>query len=106
MAGLPSRYDGFISRNVTHLFGLVTAVLGLARARGQPFDICTHSNPEIGVYRRLVLQEGCLVGASLIGRTTDAGILHSLIRTRRVLGPLTNQSVHFPLNWGRFLTGR
>jgi NAD(P)H-nitrite reductase large subunit len=106
MTGFPSRYDGFISRNVTHLFGLETAVLGLARARGQPFDIGTHSDPEGKVYRRLVLEEGRLVGASLIGRIRDAGILHSLIRTRRVLGPLTNQSIRFPLNWGRFLTGR
>jgi NAD(P)H-nitrite reductase large subunit len=106
MTGFPSCYDGFISRNVTHLFGLETAVLGLARARGQPFDIGTHSDPEGKVYRRLVLEEGRLVGASLIGRIGDAGILHSLIRTRRVLGLLTNQSIRFPLNWGRFLTGR
>ena len=106
MAGMPSRFDGFISRNVTHLFGLVTVVLGLARAKGRPFDICTHADPEAGVYRRLVLQEGRLVGASLIGRTEDAGILHSLIRTRRVVGALTDQSIRFPLNWGRFLTGR
>jgi len=106
MAGPPSRFDGFISRNVTHLFGLVTAVMGLARARGQPFDICTHTDPDVRAYRRLVLQEGRLVGASLIGRTGDAGILHTLIRTRRVLGALTDQSIRFPLNWGRFLTGR
>ena len=106
MAGLPARFDGFISRNVTYLFGLVAVALGLARAKGKPFEICTHADPEAGTYRRLAFLEGRLVGASLIGRTEDAGILHSLIRTRRILGSPIDRSFRFPLNWGRFLTGR
>jgi len=103
MAGIPAHFGGFIGRNVTHLFGQVSAALGLARARGDGFEIYAYARPEVGTYRRLVLREGCLVGASLIGRIEDAGTLYSLIRTRRILGPLKDQALRFPINWGRLL---
>ena len=105
MAGVPADFEGFISRNVTCLFGRVTASLGLTRAQGEGFEISSHAAPEPGVYRRLVLREGCLVGASLVGRIEDAGTLFSLIRTRRILGSLREKAVRFPLKWGRVLLG-
>jgi len=106
MAGIPTDFEGFIGRNVTHLFGQVTAALGLARARGNEFEICAFADPGIGVYRRLVLREGFLVGASLIGRIEDAGTLYSLIRTRRAFEPLKAQALRFPLHWGKVLRQR
>ncbi|MFH0872982.1 MAG: FAD-dependent oxidoreductase [bacterium] len=106
MAGLLACFDGFISRNVTHLFGQPMAALGLARARGDAFEVYAYAAPEAGVYRRLVLREGQLVGASLISRIEDAGTLYSLIQTRRVLGSLKEHALRFPLSWGRVLTGR
>jgi NAD(P)H-nitrite reductase large subunit len=105
MAGVPADFEGFISRNVTYLFGHVTAALGLTRAQGNGFEILAHADPGAGVYRRLVFREGCLVGVSLMGRVEDAGTLFSLIRTRRILGSLREEAVRFPLKWGRVLLG-
>jgi NAD(P)H-nitrite reductase large subunit len=104
MAGVPARFEGSINRNVTHLFGQVIAALGLGRAEGDGLEIYSHTKPEEGIHRRLVFREGCLVGASLIGRTEDAGTLFSLIRTRRAMDALRDQAIRFPLRWGAVLT--
>jgi NAD(P)H-nitrite reductase large subunit len=73
LAGRPMRYDG--SRIVARLraTGLEVAVLGdPERAEGQVVEV---SNPVIGSHRRLVVRDGAIVGATLVGDLTRIGLI-------------------------------
>jgi len=84
LAGEDVTYDG--SRNVARLraTGLDVAVLGdPAHAEG---DIVEVTNPIIGSHRRLVVKDGVIVAAALIGDLSRVGLITQLYDKRTVLG--------------------
>ena len=85
LAGEDVAYDG--SRNVARLraTGLDVAVLGdPEHAEG---DIVEVPNPIIGSHRRLVVKDGVIVAAALIGDLSRVGLITQLYDKRTVLGP-------------------
>ena len=73
LTGRPARYDG--SRIVARLraTGLEVAVLGdPERADGQVVEV---SNPVVGSHRRLVVRDGVIVGATLVGDLARVGLI-------------------------------
>jgi NAD(P)H-nitrite reductase large subunit len=85
LAGEDVAYDG--SRNVARLraTGLDVAVLGdPEHAEG---DIVEVTNPIIGSHRRLVVKDGVIVAAALIGDLSRVGLITQLYDKRTVLGP-------------------
>jgi len=85
LAGAEVEYDG--SRTVARLraTGLDVAVLGdPEHAEG---DIVEVTNPIIGSHRRLVVREGVIVAAALVGDLSRVGLITQLYDRRTVLGP-------------------
>ncbi len=77
-------YPGSLSWNVTELFGLTSASVGEFRDRPGLEPIVFH-NPGANIYRKLLLQDGCIVGAVVIGRAEhvqDLGVVQAMIRRR------------------------
>lgn len=75
------------SRNVARLraTGLDVAVLGDAeRAEGQVVEV---SNPVTGTHRRLVVREGVIVAATLVGDLSRIGLITQHYDRGTVLGP-------------------
>ena len=82
MAGESQTYPGSLSWNVTELFGLSSASVGEFRERDGCEPIVFH-NPCANVYRKLLLEDGRIVGAVVIGRAEhvqDLGVVQAMIR--------------------------
>jgi NAD(P)H-nitrite reductase large subunit len=86
MAGRAVRYPGSLSRNIMRVFDLDVMTLGLANADGvEGVRVLRAGGPANGWFRSLVLREDTLVGATLINKVEQGGILRALIEHR---GPL------------------
>jgi NAD(P)H-nitrite reductase large subunit len=87
MAGRNISYTGSVSRNVMRIFGLDLMTLGLANP--EPDSDCrmlsTHDLRN-NRYRKLVFRENVLVGAVLLGRIEQGGLLLALIRNETPIG--------------------
>ncbi len=84
MAGDSQTYPGSLSWNVTELFGITSASVGEFRERPGVEPIVFH-NPAANIYRKLLLENGHLVGAVVIGRAEhmqDLGVVQALIRRK------------------------
>ena len=82
MAGIAACRTQQIRENVTTLMGLVVVSLGESNPpRGRYEEICCE-NLRSGEMRTLYLDGGRIVGALLIGRADDAGVLRHCIANR------------------------
>ncbi len=83
--GQSAAYDG--SRSVARLraTGLDVAVLGdPLHAEG---DVVEVSNPVVGSHRRLVVRDGVVIAATLVGDLSRIGLITQHYDRRTVLGP-------------------
>ena len=69
--------------NTLKIVGIDLTSLGDATAAGDEFDILRQTDPAAGVYRRLTLRDGKIVGAILLGDTQNVQPLRRLIATGR-----------------------
>jgi len=78
-------YDG--SRSVVRLraTGLDVAVLG--EPEREPGEVVEVTNPVTGSHRRLVVRDGVVVGATLVGDLSRVGLLTQLYDRGTVIGP-------------------
>lgn len=80
MAGRPVGYPGSLSRNVMRVFDLDVMTLGLANAKGlEGMRVIRSGGPPHKHFRSLVLRDDVLVGATLIGRIEQGGLMRALI---------------------------
>jgi len=94
MAGENASYQAGIGMNVTELFGIKIASIGKTEPEQGEEEIC-RLDAERAVYRKVILNEGRMTGALLVGDITDCGILHRLIRNRNhVAAYLTKLMTH------------
>ncbi len=89
MAGDSQRYPGSLSWNVTELFGITMASVGEFRDVGanalRPREPVVFQNRSANTYRKLLLEDGRIVGAVVIGRAQhvqDLGVVQAMIRRR------------------------
>ncbi|MDI6789918.1 MAG: FAD-dependent oxidoreductase [Thermodesulfobacteriota bacterium] len=82
MAGARVTYKGGLPMNSIEFYGIPTMSMGMANPADAGYEVITRLIPEKNVYRKLVLKDGILVGAMLIGEVERAGILTGLIRNR------------------------
>ena len=84
MAGDAQTYPGSLSWNVTELFGITMASIG--EFREQPgWETIVFRNESANIYRKLLLDDGRVVGAVVIGRADhvqDLGVVQAMIRRR------------------------
>lgn len=83
MAGRAVAYPGSLSRNVMRIYDLDVMTLGYANpVQDDSVQVFRSGGARYGFYRSLVYKEGILVGAVLINRIEQGGILRSLIENR------------------------
>jgi len=76
-------YSGTVPATTLKIVGIDLTSLGDATAAGDEFDILRQTDPAAGVYRRLTLRDGKIVGAILLGDTQNIRPLKQLIATGR-----------------------
>ena len=83
MAGRPVAYPGSLSRNVMRVFGLDVLTVGNANPhKDTQCRVLQAGGAALQYYRRLVLKDDVLVGAVMINRIEQGGVLRSLIENR------------------------
>ena len=106
MAGVPTTYDGSMAMNTTSVLGLPIASLGLWLVTDtNDYRIQSDIHEAKREYRKLVFQDGKLLGAILVGArmNAEAGILHNFIRTRQSFTVTPDQLTKGSISWGRVL---
>jgi len=76
-------YSGTVPATTLKIVGIDLTSLGDATAAGDEFDILRQTDSAAGVYRRLTLRDGKIVGAILLGDTQNIRPLKQLIATGR-----------------------
>ena len=80
LAGHEVTTPGSVAENVTTLFGLSVASIGITRPdETEGLEALTYRNEALGWYRRLWLRDGRVVGAVLLGDIGGAGVLRGAI---------------------------
>ena len=79
LAGAGLTYDGLLPQNSLSLRGFHMITGGLGPQETADCDIVRELDARRGHYRRLVYREGKLVGLTLVGPVTDAGIYFQLM---------------------------
>jgi nitrite reductase (NADH) large subunit len=79
MAGAGRRYDGVLPMNSISLTNFKVITGGQAAAEGDGLEVVADFDRKRGHYRRLVFQEGRLVGVTLLGALADAGIYFQIM---------------------------
>ena len=88
MSGGDEAMEGIVPFNVIVIYGLPVASLGVDTPPDeQGYEVLTGDYPKDSQYRKLVLEEGVLVGANLIGNIGEAQAIESLIRTGADVSP-------------------
>lgn len=80
MAGRKARYAGSFRMNSLDFFGLPVISMGTTHTHEDGFQEFQRKTK--GTYRKLVIREGCIVGAILVGHVQKAGILTTLLKKR------------------------
>ena len=79
MAGGEEKLAGSIAFNLISIYGIPVAGMGQNLAEGEGYETLTGDYPQGDVYKRFVLKNGKLIGATLIGETAEARALERLI---------------------------
>jgi phenylglyoxylate dehydrogenase epsilon subunit len=87
MAGQEEPYEGRIPMNVFNFFGYMAFSMGLAMPTGNSYEIVAAREPERKTYKKLVFQDGRLVGAMFLNVAADPGVFLYLVRKRLDVGP-------------------
>jgi NAD(P)H-nitrite reductase large subunit len=83
--GVHRDYEGSLALNSGAFFGISVAAIGVTNPKDSLYQEEVLF-PGRDIYRKVVLDQGRLVGALLIGDVSGMGVFHSLIRQRRELG--------------------
>lgn len=102
MAGDSQRYPGSLSWNVTELFGITMASVGEFRER-PGWEPIVFQNPSANTYRKLLLNEGAIVGAVVIGNAQhvqDLGVVQAMIRRKTSVNRWRHMLAGERINYG------
>jgi nitrite reductase (NADH) large subunit len=84
--GSTATYGGTVVSNTLKVVGIDLTCLGHSTADGENHVVLRYSDQAAGVYKRLALRQGKIVGAILLGDVEDARWLQMLIAERRDVG--------------------
>ncbi len=80
MAGRKAQYNGSFRMNSLDFYGLHVISMGVTRPEGDGFEQFQRRTKE--TYRKLVLKDGRIVGAILVGQVQRAGVLTTLLKKK------------------------
>jgi NAD(P)H-nitrite reductase large subunit len=84
-------YSGTVPATTLKIVGIDLTCLGDATATGDEFVVLRQVDRANGVYRRLALRDGKIVGAILLGDTQNVRPLKQLITTGRDVSAYSNR---------------
>ena len=64
--------------SVLKVMGVRSTSMGDVAAKGREVEVASHLDPAAGIYKKLVLRDGVLVGAVLLGADDPGGLLRRL----------------------------
>ena len=82
MAGETTGYEGWISSNIFNFFGNVAFSAGLSMPTDNHYEVLKDKEEKKARYKKLVYDEGKLVGGMFLNVDLDPGVLLYLIRKR------------------------
>jgi nitrite reductase (NADH) large subunit len=82
MAGTPAKIHMHYRENITTILGLSAATMGMTAFKDWKVGGLTYSEEKKNVYRRLIMDGPRLVGAILLGKTEDAGVIRHCITNK------------------------
>lgn len=100
MAGYLGKFNGGLNENITNIFGLTVATIGLAKSADGNFEELKYADAKREIYRKFLLADNRIVGAILLNKIGDAGIIRSLIDNRTEITPWKERMAKVPLNFG------
>ncbi|MEE4608422.1 MAG: FAD-dependent oxidoreductase [Desulfobacteraceae bacterium] len=104
MAGRPVAYPGSLSRNVMRVFDLDVLTVGTPTPPEEAdCRVLQAGGAARQYYRRLVLRDDVLVGAVMINRIEQGGVLRSLIENRIPIRHPPERLIAPGFNFGRLL---
>jgi nitrite reductase (NADH) large subunit len=89
--GGSATYSGTVPATTLKIVGIDLTCLGEATATGDGYVVLRQVDPVAGVYRRLALRDGKIVGAILLGDTQNVRLLKQLIATGRDVSAYSEQ---------------
>lgn len=103
MAGCKKRFEG-LSEAITTIFGLTIVSIGLPKApQGDRIEELCFSDYNRKKYRKILFSDNKIVGAILLDKTEDAGILRNLIQKRKNISPWKEEIANTPLDIRKIL---
>lgn len=103
MAGGLAHLHAEFRENVTTILGTSVVSIGLSKPETGKFEMLRHVDPKYGVYRKLVLDGSQVVGALLVGRIEDAGVIRHCIANSVDIRPWEQEIAAAPLNFGKII---
>ena len=103
MAGVEETFRGSVTENVTHLFGLAIAAIGMTKIKGENrhLEELKVVDLEKKLYRKMVVSGNRLIGAVLLGDIQDMGVIRNIIVNSVDISPFKSDMPKIPLNYGK-----
>jgi len=103
MVGEAAEYEGWISSNIFNFFGHTAFSAGLSMPANGSYEVLEEKDQAKAAYRKLVFDEGRVVGAMLLNVDVDPGLLLYLIRKRVDVGDYKKLLLEQPREISRWL---
>jgi len=103
LAGYERTYDGLLAQNTFAVGSTRIIAGGMVQAAEPSCEVHIDHDPKKRRYRRLVIQDGRLVGVILVGQVEDAGVYLSLINNKTPLASLPADPRRADFQVGRLL---
>ncbi len=87
MAGFPKEYVGGHRMNSLDFDGLSCIVMGDVRTEKPHFKYLIHEDLKRNIYQRIILEDGKIRGAAIIGRIVNVGGINRFLRRRVNIEP-------------------
>ena len=87
LLGGNASYRGTIPSNTLKVAGLALTSIGNVNPEGPGYEVLRRADPERGLYKKIVLQEGTLVGAIWLGTKSGVSEISKAIARRAAAGP-------------------
>jgi NADPH-dependent 2,4-dienoyl-CoA reductase/sulfur reductase-like enzyme len=104
MAGYEQRYEGGLRETITSIFGLVLVAIGLVHApKNNVVEEISFVELQRKTYRKVLVAGDRMVGAVLLGKIEDAGIIKNFIRNKKKVSCWKEGIARSPLDMRKVL---
>ncbi|MGA2533583.1 MAG: FAD-dependent oxidoreductase [Candidatus Aminicenantales bacterium] len=99
MLGVEKPYAGTMPMSTLKVAGLAVTSVGLANPAESGYEILARQVPEEGVYKKIVLKEGLLVGAIWMGTKKGVAEVSRLVSMNKNVGHRKNDLLEDEFDW-------